>query len=76
MIATARLPQVLDDSSWNIALPSVQDELAVTPARLPWTMNAWEPRQRDAHPPDLDGAAHQRWFLRADSRSSGLSRSR
>ncbi|MET7620634.1 hypothetical protein [Streptomyces sp. NPDC005408] len=33
--------QVLDDySSVNIALPSIQDELAVTPAHLPWTVNA------------------------------------
>jgi hypothetical protein len=32
VIATARIPQVVDDSSVNIALPSIQDELAVTPA--------------------------------------------
>ncbi|MER5185735.1 hypothetical protein ABT009_47100 [Streptomyces sp. NPDC002896] len=40
MIAPAQLPQVLDDSSVNIALPSIQGELAVTPAHLPWTVNA------------------------------------
>jgi hypothetical protein len=40
VIATAQLLQVLDDSSVNIALPSIQDELAVTPAHLPWTVNA------------------------------------
>jgi hypothetical protein len=32
VIATAQPLQVLDDSSVNIALPSIQDELAVTPA--------------------------------------------
>jgi hypothetical protein len=37
VITTARLLHVLDDSSVNIALPSIQDELAVTPAHLPWT---------------------------------------
>jgi hypothetical protein len=58
VIATARLLQVLDDSSVNIALPGIQDELAVTPAHLPWIVNAWEPRRRDAHPPEgLDGSA-------------------
>jgi hypothetical protein len=40
VIATAQLLQVLDGSSVNIALPSIQDELAVTPAHLPWTANA------------------------------------
>jgi hypothetical protein len=40
VIATARLLQVLDDSPVNIALPSIQDELAVTPAHLPRTVNA------------------------------------
>jgi hypothetical protein len=59
VIATARLLQVLDDSSVNITLPSLQDEFAVTSAHLPWTVNAWEPRRRDAHPPEgLDGPAH------------------
>ncbi|MFF1658882.1 hypothetical protein [Streptomyces sp. NPDC058252] len=40
VIAPAQLLQMLDDSSLNMALPSIQDELAVTPARLPWTVNA------------------------------------
>ena len=40
VIATAQLLQVLGDSSVNIALPSIQDELTVTPAHLPWTVNA------------------------------------
>jgi hypothetical protein len=40
VIASARLLQVLDDSSVNIALPSIQDEHAVTPAHLPRTVNA------------------------------------
>jgi len=39
VIAPARLLQVLDDSSVNIALPSVQDELAVMPAPWPWTVS-------------------------------------
>ncbi|GAB2800789.1 hypothetical protein GCM10027073_36270 [Streptomyces chlorus] len=37
VIAPAQLLQVLDGSSVDIALPSIQDELAVTPAHLPWT---------------------------------------
>ncbi|MFC9908773.1 hypothetical protein [Streptomyces sp. NPDC059862] len=40
VIAPAQLLQVLDDSSVNIALPRIQDELAVTPAHLRWTVNA------------------------------------
>ncbi|WP_285439190.1 hypothetical protein [Streptomyces sp. ISL-100] len=39
MIAPAQPLQVLDDSSVHIALPSIQDELAVTPAHLPWPVN-------------------------------------
>ncbi|WP_406407996.1 hypothetical protein [Streptomyces sp. NBC_01643] len=39
VIAPAQLLQVLDDSSVNIALP-ILDELAVTPAYLPWAVNA------------------------------------
>jgi len=35
VIATARPLQVPDDSSVNIALPSIQAELAVTPSRQP-----------------------------------------
>jgi hypothetical protein len=38
--AIGQLLQVLDDSSVNMALPSIQDELAVTRAHLPWTVNA------------------------------------
>lgn len=33
VIAPAQLLRALDDSSVHIALPSIQDELAVTPAR-------------------------------------------
>ncbi|MFI0446853.1 hypothetical protein [Actinomadura sp. 6N118] len=40
MTAAARLLRVLDDSSVTIALPSLQYELAVTPVRLSWTVNA------------------------------------
>jgi hypothetical protein len=58
VIATAWLLQVPDDSPVNIALPGIQDELPVTIAHLPWTVNAWEPRRRDTHPPEgLDGSA-------------------
>lgn len=39
-IATAQLLQVLADPSVKIALPSIEDELAATPAHLPWTVNA------------------------------------
>ncbi|MCO6005385.1 hypothetical protein NE236_10350 [Actinoallomurus purpureus] len=34
LIVTARLLQVLDDPSVNIAVPSIQDELAATPAKI------------------------------------------
>ncbi|MFG2986427.1 hypothetical protein ACGFYQ_35135 [Streptomyces sp. NPDC048258] len=47
VIAPAQLPRVLDDSSVNIALPSIQDELAVTFAHLPWS----EDRCSWAEPP-------------------------
>jgi hypothetical protein len=40
VIATGRLLQVPDDSPATIALPGLQDELAVTPAHLPRTVNA------------------------------------
>jgi hypothetical protein len=43
VIAPARLLQVLDDSSVNIALPSIQDELAVTPEADLFT---WRPPSR------------------------------
>ena len=35
VIATAQLMLVLDDTIANIALPSIQRELAVSPATLP-----------------------------------------
>ncbi|MDW6066372.1 hypothetical protein SAZ11_62275 [Streptomyces sp. FXJ1.4098] len=41
VIAPAQPLQVLDDSSVNIALPSIQDELAIAPAYLPWTVNGY-----------------------------------
>ncbi|GAA2346051.1 hypothetical protein SVIO_004720 [Streptomyces violaceusniger] len=37
VIAPAQLLRVLDDTSVNIALPSIQGGLADTPAHLPWT---------------------------------------
>ncbi|MFC7675968.1 MFS transporter [Mycolicibacterium sp. GCM10028919] len=40
-IATAQLMLVLDDSIVNIALPSIQAELEVLPAHLPWVVNAY-----------------------------------
>ena len=55
VIATAQLLQVLDDSSVNIALPSIQDELAVTPAHLPWTVNAQERPPDDKSPGKMAG---------------------
>ncbi len=41
VIATAQLMLVLDDSIVNIALPSIQEELAVRPVHLPWIVNAY-----------------------------------
>ncbi|GAA3152752.1 MFS transporter [Planomonospora alba] len=41
VIATAQLMLVLDDSIVNIALPSIQRELQVSPAYLPWIVNAY-----------------------------------
>lgn len=41
VIATAQLMVVLDDSIVNIALPSIQSELNVTPNLLPWVVNAY-----------------------------------
>ncbi|MET7861616.1 hypothetical protein ABZS81_31360 [Streptomyces sp. NPDC005318] len=40
VITPAQPLPVPDDSSVNIALPSIQAELAVTPAHLPWAVNA------------------------------------
>lgn len=41
VIATAQLMLVLDDSIVNIALPSIQDELGIAAAYLPWVINAY-----------------------------------
>ena len=41
VIATAQLMLVLDDTIANIALPSIQRELAVPGPTLPWVINAY-----------------------------------
>jgi EmrB/QacA subfamily drug resistance transporter len=41
VIATAQLMLVLDDSIANIALPSIQADLDVSAANLPWVINAY-----------------------------------
>ncbi len=41
VIATAQLMLVLDDSIANIALPSIQADLGVSAANLPWVINAY-----------------------------------
>nr|WP_277819740.1 MFS transporter [Arthrobacter bussei] len=41
VVASAQLMLVLDDSIANIALPSIQNELGITPASLPWVINAY-----------------------------------
>ena len=41
VIATAQLMLVLDDTIANIALPSIQRELAVPAPTLPWVINAY-----------------------------------
>jgi EmrB/QacA subfamily drug resistance transporter len=41
VIATAQLMLVLDDSIANIALPTIQNELGIPPATLPWVINAY-----------------------------------
>lgn len=41
VIATAQLMLVLDDSIANIALPSIQVDLGVSAASLPWVINAY-----------------------------------
>jgi EmrB/QacA subfamily drug resistance transporter len=41
VIATAQLMLVLDDTIANIALPSIQRDLAVSAATLPWIVNAY-----------------------------------
>lgn len=41
VIATAQLMVVLDDTIANIALPTLQDDLGISPANLPWVINAY-----------------------------------
>jgi MFS family permease len=41
VIATAQLMLVLDDSIANIALPTIQNELGISAATLPWVINAY-----------------------------------
>ena len=41
VLATAQLMLVLDDTVANIALPSIQRDLSVAPATLPWIINAY-----------------------------------
>ena len=41
VVATAQLMLVLDDTVANIALPSIQRELAVSAAALPWIISAY-----------------------------------
>ncbi|OUM42552.1 MFS transporter [Arthrobacter sedimenti] len=41
VVTSAQLMLVLDDSIANIALPSIQNELHITPASLPWVINAY-----------------------------------
>jgi len=41
VIATAQLMLVLDDTIANIALPSIQRELTISAATLPWIINAY-----------------------------------
>ena len=41
VIATAQLMLVLDDSIANIALPTIQNELGISAAHLPWVINAY-----------------------------------
>ena len=41
VVATAQLMLVLDDTFANLALPSIQRELAVSAAALPWIISAY-----------------------------------
>ena len=41
VVATAQLMLVLDDSIANIALPTIQNELTIPAANLPWVINAY-----------------------------------
>lgn len=41
VIAAAQLMLVLDDSIANIALPTIQNELGISPSNLPWVVNGY-----------------------------------
>lgn len=41
VIATAQLMVVLDDTVANIALPTLQQDLEISAANLPWVINAY-----------------------------------
>jgi EmrB/QacA subfamily drug resistance transporter len=41
VIATAQLMMVLDDTVANVALPSIQADLGLTEATMPWVINAY-----------------------------------
>lgn len=41
VIATAQLMLVLDDSIANIALPTIQNELRISPSTLPWVVSSY-----------------------------------
>ena len=41
VIAMAQLMLVLDDSIANVALPTIQRDLGISPANLPWVVNAY-----------------------------------
>lgn len=41
VIATAQLMVVLDDTIANVALPTMQNELGISAATLPWVINAY-----------------------------------
>ena len=41
VIATAQLMVVLDDTIANIALPTLQNDLGISAANLPWVINAY-----------------------------------
>lgn len=41
VIATAQLMAVLDDTVANIALPTLQNDLGISAANLPWVINAY-----------------------------------
>ena len=41
VIATAQLMLVLDDTIANIALPTIQTELGVSAAALPWVVSSY-----------------------------------